>query len=144
MPLNIHPLSDYRGESAMNLHQWRPIAARLLASTVMLVLPALAVAGTTTAFVPTGVVLYQPMVGPASAEEPGTVYGIPGALIPIPPPQAGLDSTCPDQSFVFIGYGDMYSSVLSAMLAGHKVSFGTFGCDPYSSHYPQVYAVTIY
>jgi hypothetical protein len=41
----------------MNLHQLRRIAARLPLSAAMLVLPALGIAGGTTAFLPSGVVV---------------------------------------------------------------------------------------
>jgi hypothetical protein len=50
---------------------------------------------------------------------------------------------------VFINFGvsggyNLYSSVLAAMLAGHKLSFATYGCDITSGQYPAVFAVTIF
>lgn len=126
----------------MTLDQCRQCVARLLVPAATLLLPAHGIAGGTTAFLPASVILYQ-------------TGNTPGALIPIPAPQHALDSTCPEPSFVFISFfasdgiggvsgHDLYSSVLSAMLAGHKVSFGVSGCDADTNSYPLVYAVTIY
>ena len=132
----------------MNLHRVRKIAAQLVLAAAMLLIPALGIAGGTPAFLPSGVVLYQGYGEPPDYAETN------GALVPVPSPQPGLGSTCPDQSYVFINFGagifgtgsngyTLYSSVLAAMLAGHKVSFGTYGCDA-SGQYPAVYAVTIF
>jgi hypothetical protein len=133
------------GEPDMNLHRVRKIAARLVLPAAMLLIPAPGIAGSTSAFLPSGVVLYQ------GIGEPPDYAPTAGALIPLPSPQPGLGSTCPDQSYLFINFNGtdsngyaMYSSVLAAMLAGHKVSFATYGCDTTTGVYPAVYAVTIF
>jgi hypothetical protein len=126
----------------MNLHRLRKIAARLLVPAAMVLMPALGIAGGTSAFLPSGVVLYQ------GNREPPDYAETTGALVPVPSPQPALGSTCPDQSYVFIDFNangyNLYSSVLAAMLAGHKVSFATYGCDIETGQYPAVFAVTIF
>jgi hypothetical protein len=124
----------------MQFDNIRKRSALFLASTALLLMCGIAVAGSTTSQVPPSLNIYMGSSGTT------------GVIVLISPAQPTTLTGCTDTAgnYVFINFAsttaptgrDLYATVLAALLASQPISFATSGCDP-TGTYPQVSGLTI-